>query len=362
METSRPIRPTRGPLPELRTRKLLLERLGGVSGARPAVWLMRQAGRYLPEYRATRSRVRHFLELCYTPALAAEVTLQPVRRFALDAAILFSDILVIPDALGHEVRFVEGEGPRLARLRARSDLDRLDGARLHAHLEPVYETVRLVREQLVPQTALIGFAGAPWTLAAYMIEGGGSREFQAARTLARQEPGLVDGLVAILTQSVIEFLDGQIRAGADVVQIFDSWAGVLPPRQFLRYCIEPAERILGELAVRHPEVPVILFPRGAGAGYRDFARAVRPAGLGLDTTVPMGWAMAELAPHVRCLQGNLDPLALLGPEAGLIDEAGAIVAASAGRPLIFNLGHGVLPETPPERVGALVSYLQSLGR
>ncbi len=340
--------------------KPLLERLAGVAGNRPAVWLMRQAGRYLPEYRAVRTTVRHFLELCYTPALAAEVTLQPVRRFPLDAAILFSDILVVPDALGHEVRFVEGEGPKLARLGTRDDLDRLDMTRLHSHLRPVYEAIRLIRPQLRPEVALIGFAGAPWTLAAYMIEGGGSKDFQAARLLARREPELIDELIELLTLSVIEFLDGQIRAGVEVVQVFDSWAGVLSPSQFRRYCVAPTRRIVVELAVRHPGVPVIAFPRGAGAGYLDVARQAAPAGLGLDTTVPMAWAVKELASHVRCLQGNLDPLALLGPEAALLDEARHIVAASAGTPLIFNLGHGVVPETPPERVGALVSYLQSL--
>jgi uroporphyrinogen decarboxylase len=361
MQTHGPIRPDEAlPTPTRPTGKPLLDRLAGIAGDRPAVWLMRQAGRYLPEYRRTRSRVRHFLELCYTPDLAAEVTLQPLRRFPLDAAILFSDILVVPDALGHDVRFVEGEGPRLARLRTGRDLDGLDATRLHAHLQPVYETIRLVRAQLGAEVALIGFAGAPWTLAAYMIEGGGSKDFQAARLLVRHDPGLVDGLIDLLTRSVIELLDGQVRAGAEVVQLFDSWAGVLSPPQFLRFCVEPARRIVGELARLHPGVPVIVFPRGAGAGYLDMARRAGSAGLGLDTTVPMGWAVSELAPHVRCLQGNLDPLALLGPEAALLDEAKAIVEAGAGTPLIFNLGHGVVPETPPERVGTLVSYLQSL--
>lgn len=339
--------------------KLLLQALGGATTPRPPVWLMRQAGRYLPEYRELRRRAGDFLELCYTPALAEELTLQPIRRFGLDAAILFSDILVVPDALGAEVRFVEGEGPRLAPVRDARALERLDERRLLAHLAPVLETLRRLRRSLPREVALIGFAGAPWTLAAYLVEGGGSRDFAVARALARQEPGLFAALVDRLTEAVTRFLEAQVAAGAEAVQLFDSWAGVLPDSQRRAWCEAPVLRIVAALRRRHPEVPVICFPRGIGAAYPAFAARVRPQGLGLDTTVPIGWAASALPPPL-CLQGNLDPVALLEGGAAMLDEARAIVAAMAGRPHIFNLGHGVLPQTDPVAVARLVAYLKSI--
>ncbi len=336
--------------------------LAGRRVSPPPVWLMRQAGRYLPEYRAVRARTRDFLELCYTPELAVEVTLQPLRRFPLDAAILFSDILVVPHALGAEVRFAEGEGPRLEPVRDAAGLARLDLARLHERLAPVYETVRRLRAELPEQVALIGFAGAPWTLAAYLVEGQGSKEFLQPRVLARREPGLFGALIDLLTEAVIEFLCAQVRAGAEVLQLFDSWAGVLPEPELRRWCVAPARRIVATLHERHPEVPVILFPRGVGACLRLFATETSARGLSLDTGVPVGWAATELdRPEGLALQGNLDPVALLGPERELLAEARAIVEAASSRPHIFNLGHGVLPATPPERVAALVGYLKSTG-
>ena len=343
--------------------KPLLAALRGQELRPPPLWLMRQAGRYLPEYRALRTSVGSFLELCYTPDLAVEVTLQPVRRFGLDAAILFSDILVVPDALGAEVRFVEGEGPRLSTVREHRDLDGLELGRQRAHLEPVYRTVSRLRRELPATVALIGFSGAPWTLAAYMVEGQGSRDFAIARRLARREPLLFGALIELLTRAVEEHLSAQIEAGAEAVQLFDSWAGVLPPEECERWCIAPAHRIVKTLHDRHPGVPVIAFPRGIGATYRTYAEAVPADAIALDTTVPMGWAAESLRPgRSLCLQGNLDPIALLGPVPAMLAEADRIVAAAQGRPLVFNLGHGVLPDTPPETVAALAGHLKSAAR
>ena len=341
--------------------KPLLAALRGAAQKRPPVWLMRQAGRYLPEYRALREKAETFLDLCYTPELAVEVTLQPIRRFGFDAAILFSDILVVPDALGAEVAFLAGEGPKLTPLRERRDLERLSQEGQRAHLAPVYAAVRELRERLPPEVTLIGFSGAPWTLASYMVEGHGSREFATARRLARQDPALFADLVGLLTRSVTDHLLAQIEAGADAVQLFDSWAGVLPEEERERWCVAPARAVAQTLGERHPDVPLIAFPRGIGAGLERYVEVVPAAALGLDTAVPMGWAARRLRPEgTLCLQGNLDPLALLGPVGPMLDEAGRIVAAAAGRPLVFNLGHGVLPETPPEAVAALVEYLKSL--
>lgn len=343
-------------------KKLLLAALAGERTPRPPVWLMRQAGRYLPEYRAVRANARSFLDFCYTPDLAVEVTLQPIRRYGFDAAILFSDILVVPDALGAEVRFVEGEGPQLTPIRTEAEVARLSLEAFHAHLEPVYTTVRRLRRELPDEVTLIGFSGAPWTLAAYMVEGSGSKEYQAPRRLARREPELFARLIDLLAEAIITYLDAQIRAGAEVVQLFDSWAGVLPEPELRRWCIEPTRRIVEALRAMHPSVPVIAFPRGVGGNYVAFAEEVPVQGLSLDTTVPVAWAARTLRCEGLCLQGNLDPMALQGSEAALLAEAARIVAAHGDRPFIFNLGHGVTPETPPEQVGALIGYLKSLGR
>ncbi len=340
--------------------KPLLRALRGEPADRPPVWLMRQAGRYLPEYRALRRKAGGFLELCYDPVLAEEVTLQPIRRFGFDAAILFSDILVVPDALGAEVGFLEGEGPRLKPLAHRSDLGRLSTERLHEHLEPVYETLRRLRRSLPEPVTLIGFAGAPWTLAAYMVEGGGSKDYAVARRLARVEPRLFADLIELLTKAVIAYLERQVAAGAEVLQLFDSWAGVLPPDERERWVSAPLARIVAALAERCPGVPVIVFARGVGPSLVDLAAAIRPAGLGLDTTIDPAWAAAHLPAEV-CLQGNLDPMALVAGGDAMLQAADRIRAAWRGRPFIFNLGHGVVPETPPEHVQDLVRHLKSGG-
>jgi uroporphyrinogen decarboxylase len=340
------------------SRPLLVDVLARKAAARPPIWLMRQAGRYLPEYRALREAAASFLDLCYTPELAVEITLQPVWRFGLDAAILFSDILVVPDALGCGVRFEEGSGPRLAPVRTKPDLVRLRVAELKERLAPVYAAVRQLRERLPEDTALIGFAGAPWTVAAYMVEGETSKEFAQARTLAQREPALFGGLIELLTEATTAHLLAQIEAGAQVVQLFDSWAGVLPEPEFVRWCQQPAARIVAALKAARPDVPVIAFPRGAGALYPAYQAAVAADGLGLDTGVPLAWARHAL-PGV-CLQGNLDPVALLVGGRTMLAEAERIVAALAGRHFVFNLGHGVLPETDPDSVAALVDFIKSL--
>jgi uroporphyrinogen decarboxylase len=336
---------------------LLLATLRGQLQARPPIWLMRQAGRYLPEYREVRNQAASFLELCYTPALAVEITLQPVRRFGMDAAILFSDILVVADALGCSVDFIEGAGPKLSPVRTAAAIAGLSRTKLGAHLAPVYQALRELRRILPQETALIGFAGAPWTLAAYMVEGEGSKEFYAARAFARREPETFAVLIDLLTEATIVHLRGQIEAGADVLQMFDSWAGILPPTEFVRWCQEPTARIVQALKKDHPAVPVIAFPRGAGLRYRSFAEAVPVDGLSLDTTVPLDWARRSL-PGI-CLQGNLDPVALLAGGACVRAEAQRILRTFRGAPFIFNLGHGVLPETDPAEVAALVAYVKS---
>jgi uroporphyrinogen decarboxylase len=335
----------------------VLQALRGLPVARPPVWLMRQAGRYLPEYRLLRSRAEGFLQLCYTPALAVEITLQPVRRFGMDAAILFSDILVVADALGCRVEFVEGAGPRLDRIDGRDAIARLSGRRLHRHLAPVYEAVGELRTALPRETALIGFAGAPWTVAAYMVEGEGSREFHKARALARRDPDGFEKLIDLVAEATTAHLMAQVEAGAQVVQLFDSWAGVLPEPEFERWCITPTLRVVEALRAAHPEVPVIAFPRGAGALYRPFAETVPVAGVSLDTSIPLSWARRELG-H-RCLQGNLDPVALLVGGSGLLGEAQRILECLAGHRFIFNLGHGVLPDTDPDEVAALVDHVKA---
>ncbi|SNB68811.1 uroporphyrinogen decarboxylase [Arboricoccus pini] len=341
--------------------KRLLAKLKGTAAGRPPIWLMRQAGRYLPEYREVRASAGSFLDLCYTPSLAVEVTLQPIRRFGLDAAILFSDILVVPDAMGMDVRFVEGEGPRLEPLKGPADVERLDGSGLRRHLQPVYETVRGIARALPPDVALIGFSGAPWTLAAYMIEGRGSREFAALTHFATTHPEAFALLLDKLVLAIVEHLDAQIRAGAEAVQLFDSWAGLIPAARLDEWCLTPAARIQEALRQRHPDIPLLFFPRGIERP-ADLARVALgsgAAGISLGTGVSMRWAADLFGPATRCIQGNLDPELLLGPEARMLQAAGDILKATAGRPHIFNLGHGVIKDTAPETVATLVSYLQS---
>jgi uroporphyrinogen decarboxylase len=336
---------------------LLVEALKNAPVARPPIWLMRQAGRYLPEYRALRRQAASFLEFCYTPELAAEATLQPVQRYGLDAAILFSDILVIPDALGCRVWFEDGSGPKLEPVRDVAAMERLRAGIDLERLAPVYAALRQVRESLPSGTALIGFAGAPWTLAAYMVEGGSAPDFYTARAFALRQPEAFARLVDLLSAAVFEHLAAQIDAGADVVQLFDSWAGILPEPEFARWCELPAAHIVGRLKARYPEVPIIAFPRGAGISYQRFVRAVPVDGISLDTAVSLAWAR-EALPGV-CLQGNLDPAALVAGGEIACKAARRIIDTLGERPFVFNLGHGVLPQTDPGAVGALVDYVKS---
>ncbi|MGH6949218.1 MAG: uroporphyrinogen decarboxylase [Kiloniellales bacterium] len=323
----------------------------------PPLWLMRQAGRYLPEYRALREKAGDFLAFCYSPELAAEATLQPIRRFGLDAAILFSDILTVPDALGQKVAFLEGEGPKLEPLADEGALRNLEFGAVVERLAPVYETLGRVKRELPPGVALIGFAGAPWTVASYMIEGGSSREFLRAKSWAYQAPQSFARLIDLLVTATTEHLLAQAAAGAQALQLFDSWAGIWPEAGLRRWCLEPAREIVQRVKVAQPDIPMILFPRGAGLLYRAFARESGAAALSLDTTVPLRWAREALSSDV-VLQGNLDPVLLLSGGKALEQGVAGISAAMSGRRLIFNLGHGVLPQTPPEHVAELVALLR----
>jgi uroporphyrinogen decarboxylase len=342
--------------------KPLLAALRGQPVWPPPLWLMRQAGRYLPEYRAVRARVPDFIALCTTPELAAEVTLQPIRRYGFDAAILFSDILMLPWALGHGLAFREGEGPVLPPLRTAAEVERLDPERARGAIAPILETVRRVRDGLAAEgfarTALIGFAGAPFTVACYMVEGGGSKEFAATRTMAYTRPDLFAALMARLTDATIDYLTAQVEAGAETVMLFDSWAGVLSPQLFRRHAIAPARRIVAALRARFPRLPVIGFPRLAGTMLGEYAAGTGVDGVGVDTATELGQARRLVGAQVA-LQGNIDPLALLAGGAALADAADdALAAARAGR-FVVNLGHGILPPTPPEHVAALVARVRA---
>ena len=320
------------------------------------VWMMRQAGRYLPEYLRVRKQAGSFMALCTNPELACEVTLQPLERFPLDAAILFSDILVVPDALGLGVTFVEGEGPKLQTIRDGASVARLTAGSLHEHLAPVYETIRRLRENLPAETALIGFAGAPWTVTSYMVEGGGSKEFQEARTFARRDPEAFSALIDLVTKATIDYLLAQVKAGAQALQLFDSWAGVLPPDQFHRWCERPMGEIVRAVKDVHPEIPIIAFPRGAGILYEQFVERVPVDGVSLDTTVPPAWANRAL--KNVCLQGNLDPIVLCANQATIKRQSTQLLDSIAGRNgHIFNLGHGIIPETPVDNVKYLVDLV-----
>ncbi|MSO73973.1 MAG: uroporphyrinogen decarboxylase [Alphaproteobacteria bacterium] len=341
--------------------KPLLAALGGERTTPVPFWFMRQAGRYLPEYRQIRAQAGGFLDLCFNPVLATEVTLQPVRRFGMDAAILFSDILVVPLGLGIGVRFEEGEGPKLDRLETLDHLPPLEPKNFLAKLAPVYETVARVAVELKPETALIGFAGGPWTVATYMVEGGSSREFVRTKAWAYGNPRGFSRLIELLISATVEHLSGQIQAGAEVVQLFDSWAGALSEEQFARWSIEPIRLITAALKCRHPTVPIIAFPRGAGANYLSFAEKAGVEAIGLDTTVPIDWAARELQPK-WVVQGNLDPqLVVIGGQP-MLNEAKRILQGLTKGPLIFNLGHGVVPETPPENIGVLCQFIRDFRR
>ena len=333
------------------TTKPLLATLNGVRQETPPVWLMRQAGRYLPEYRALRAKKGGFLELVNDSAAAAEVTIQPIRRFGFDAAILFSDILVVPHAMGQDLWFEEGEGPRLAPRLVDHALDSLDA--VPQRLAPVYETVRQVRARLESQTTFLGFAGSPWTVATYMVAGQGSREQAEARRFAYRDPVAFQALVDAIIALTVDYLSGQIDAGVDAVQLFDSWAGSLSPAQFERWVIGPNAKIVALLKGRHPDIPIIGFPKGAGGKLSAYARETCVDAIGLDETVDPFWANANL-PESLPVQGNLDPLALIAGGVALDDATDHIRRAFCDRPHVFNLGHGILPDTPIENVEELL--------
>jgi uroporphyrinogen decarboxylase len=334
----------------------LINTLSGIKTEKTPIWIMRQAGRYLPEYREIRSNVKNFLELCYTPKLASEVTLQPITRFNLDAAIIFSDILVIPDALGVKVEFVKNEGPKLGEFK----LSNLQTQNITKHLSPVFEALELTKSKLDKDKALIGFSGAPWTLACYMIEGGGSKNFEKTRRSAIENEKFFAELIEILTKSIIEYLSLQIKAGADVVKLFDSWAGVLPPEQLRKWVIEPAKKIVTEIRKLHPKTPVICFPKGVGISYEEFAREVDPQGLALDQNVSKIWAKKNLQENLgQVVQGNLDNFLLaFGGKKEIEKEVLDILKTFGDQPFIFNLGHGILPETPIENVQLVIDLVR----
>ena len=335
-----------------------LETLAGRRFATPPIWLMRQAGRYLPEYRAVRATTKSFLEFCYTPDKAVEVTLQPIRRFGFDAAIIFSDILVVPDALGQKVWFEEGEGPKLEALTDPAQFGKLSRARLGDFLAPVYEAIRQTRAALPRETALLGFAGAPFTLACYMIEGSGSKDFAKVKKWAYAHPESFGLLIDLLVDSVVDHLSNQVEAGADAVQLFDSWAGVLPEEQLFRWSLDPLVRIAKGLRERHPSIPIIAFPRAVGPAALMYRRPDSFSALSIDTGIGAHWAAKELQPHI-CLQGNLDPIMLVAGGAALEREARRILDKLGHGSFVFNLGHGVVPQTPPEHVAQLVEIVRS---
>ncbi|WP_282604757.1 uroporphyrinogen decarboxylase [Pelagibius sp. Alg239-R121] len=338
-------------------KKLLLRALQGEILPQPPIWLMRQAGRYLPEYMKTRAQANGFLDLCYAPDLAVEVTLQPIRRYGFDASILFSDILVVPHALGQKVWFEEGVGPKLEPLKSADDIDRLALEHFHDHLAPVYETVGRLREELPAETALIGFAGAPWTVASYMLEGGSSKDFAAAKTWAYAKPELFARVIDLLVEATASYLIRQAEAGAEVLQIFDSWAGVWPEEDLRRWCLEPCKKIIAKVNAAHPDIPIILFPRGVGLAYRNFAVESGAKGLGLDTTVPLKWARDELQSKVT-VQGNLDPIMLVAGGDVLDRGVAQILENLSNGPFVFNLGHGIVPQTPPKHVERLMRLVR----
>lgn len=338
--------------------KTIMRALAGETLPTPPIWMMRQAGRYLPEYRATRAQAGDFLSLCYNPELAAEVTLQPIRRYGFDAAILFADILLLPQALGADLWFVTGEGPRLSTVTTQADFDKLGPVSdIHETLNPIYETVRILRDALPSETTLIGFAGAPWTVATYMIAGRGTPDQAPAHALMQENTALFEALLDRITKGTIDYLSHQIDAGAEVVKIFDSWAGSLKGDAFRKYSLEPAREITAALKARYPHIPVIGFPREAGDNYIGFAKATGVDCVALDNSVSAEWA----AKHVQvdgCVQGNLASSHMVTGGQALIDETRAIVKAFSNGPHIFNLGHGITPDADPDNVQRMIDAVR----
>ena len=340
------------------TQKTILRALAGQTQSVPPIWMMRQAGRYLPEYRATRAQAGDFLSLCYNSELAAEVTLQPIRRYGFDAAIMFADILLIPQALGADLWFVTGEGPRLSTVTSAADLDQLRPAdETDATLNPIYETLRILSRALPAETTLIGFAGAPWTVATYMIAGRGTPDQGPGHKLMTENPDVFERLIDLLTEATIDYLSKQIDAGAEVVKLFDSWAGSLKGDDFERFSLAPIRRIITALKARHPNTPVIAFPREAGEKYMGFAKATGADCLALDNSVDPQWAAAHLQPD-GCVQGNLKSSHMVSGGPALVEDTKRIVAAFRNGPHIFNLGHGITPQADPDNVQRMIDAVR----
>jgi uroporphyrinogen decarboxylase len=338
--------------------KTILRALAGETLPTPPIWMMRQAGRYLPEYRATRAQAGDFLSLCYNSELAAEVTLQPIRRYGFDAAILFADILLLPQALGADLWFVTGEGPRLSTITTQAEFDKLGrGEMIHDTLNPVYETVRILRRELPEETTLIGFAGAPWTVATYMIAGRGTPDQGPAHALKEENRALFEAILERLTESTIDYLSAQIDAGAEVVKIFDSWAGSLKGDDFERYAKYPAKVITEEIKRRHPGIPVIAFPRQAGDGYIGFHAATGADCVAVDDSVTPEWVAEHVQPG-GCVQGNLASHHMVTGGDALVTETRKVVDALKNGPHIFNLGHGITPDADPENVQLMIDTVR----
>lgn len=342
--------------------KTILRALAGETLPTPPIWMMRQAGRYLPEYKATRAQAGDFLSLCYNPELAAEVTLQPIRRYGFDAAILFADILLVPQALGADLWFVTGEGPRLSTITDAAGVAALKPVdAIHDTLNPVYETVRILRRELPAETTLIGFAGAPWTVATYMIAGRGTPDQGPAHAMREGAPGAFDALIERITLATIEYMSAQIDAGAEVVKVFDSWAGSLKGEAFDRYATEPARRITEALKARHPGIPVIAFPREAGDKYIGFHAATGADCVALDNSVAPEWAAANVQTG-GCVQGNLASSHMVTGGPALVDDTLRICQAFSNGPHIFNLGHGITPDADPENVARMIETVRGFKR
>ncbi len=344
----------------MKTQKTILRALAGETLPTPPIWMMRQAGRYLPEYRATRAQAGDFLSLCYNPELAAEVTLQPIRRYGFDASILFADILLLPQALGADLWFVTGEGPRLSTITTADELKALKPAdAIHDHLAPIYETVKILSRELPAETTLIGFAGAPWTVATYMIAGKGTPDQGPAHALKAENKPVFEGLLDLITEGTIDYLSKQIEAGAEVVKLFDSWAGSLQGDDFVNYAIKPAARIVAALKARHPDTPIIAFPRGAGERYVGLHDAIGADCIALDDGVSAEWAAANVQ-TAGCVQGNLKSSHMVTGGDALVSETRRIVDALKGGPHIFNLGHGITPDADPENVQLMIDTVREV--
>lgn len=336
-------------------RRKILDVMNGATVTPPPIWLMRQAGRYLPEYRETRKQAGSFLQLCYSPELATEVTLQPIRRYGFDAAILFSDILVIPDALNRNVRFVEGEGPRMDPI-DEAGISALDGQNVLSHLKPVMEAVSSIRRSLPEETTLLGFCGAPWTVATYMIAGRGTPDQAPARLFGYRHRQAFEHLLAFLAEVSADYLVAQIDAGADAVQIFDSWAGVLGEAEFEEFAIKPVARMIASVKARRPQAKIIAFAKGAGMNLKHYRQKTGADMIGLDWSVPLSFA-ADLQKDGP-VQGNLDPMRVVAGGRALEDGIDAILQALGHGPLVFNLGHGITPEANPDHVTQLIGRVR----